>query len=116
MFQKSVPKITDVVIIAQSPTSKVSPVSVRNLSSMLRIFLTVMLMCASAVAQLVPVPRNQQPTSQVPMALPEQPSFHPERVKPDTVVIEIQGICSGVGEGAAKASPCVTQITKDQFL
>jgi hypothetical protein len=83
---------------------------------MLRIFLTAILMCASAVAQLVPVPRNQQPTSQIPMAPPEQPTFHPERVKPDTVVIEIQGVCSGVGEGAAKPTPCVTQITKDQFL
>lgn len=83
---------------------------------MLRIVLTAMLMCASAVGQLVPVPRTETSPSQVPMAPPEQPTFHPERVQPDTVVMEVQGVCSGLGEGAAKPSPCVTQITKDQFL
>jgi len=83
---------------------------------MLRIFLTAMLMCAAAGAQLVPTPRNAPSDSQIPMAPPEQPVFHPERVKPNTVVMEIQGICSGLGDGVAKPSPCVTQINKDQFL
>jgi hypothetical protein len=85
---------------------------------MLRIFLTAMLMCASAVAQLLPAPKNSPAgsSSQYSANPAQQPTFHPERVAPDTVVVEIQGICSGLGDGSSKPAPCVTQITKDQFL
>ena len=85
---------------------------------MLRIFLTAMLTCASAVAQLLPAPKNAPAgqSSQYSASPAQQPTFHPERVGPDTVVVEIQGICSGLGDGSSKSAPCVTQITKDQFL
>ena len=85
---------------------------------MLRVFLTAMLTCASAVAQLLPAPKNSPAgsSSQYSANPAQQPTFHPERVGPDTVVVEIQGICSGLGDGSSKPAPCVTQITKDQFL
>ena len=81
---------------------------------MLRVFLTAMLTCASALAQTAPViPPSSAPN---PPAGIQQPTFHPERVGPDTVVLEIQGVCSGLGDGSTKPAPCVTQITRDQFL
>ena len=57
---------------------------------MLRIFLTAMLTCASAVAQLLPAPKNSPAgsSSQYSASPAQQPSFHPERVGPDTVVVE----------------------------
>jgi hypothetical protein len=78
---------------------------------MLRIVLTCLLVSACALAQSVPA---QAPsTSPVPPA--NQPVFHPENVGPNTVVVEIQGACSGLGDGVIKQAPCVTQITKNQF-
>jgi hypothetical protein len=79
---------------------------------MLRIFLIAMLTCAYGMAQTSPA----TPPSSNPPASPQQPTFHPERVGPDTVVLEIQGVCSGLGDGTTKPAPCVTQITRDQFL
>ena len=77
---------------------------------MLRLFLTCMLASACALAQVAPSQTSNasapHPTTQV---------FHPENVGPDTVVVEIQGICSALGDGTAKQAPCVTQITRDQF-
>jgi len=70
-------------------------------------------MCASAAAQLAPAPAvpSGQKTSQIEV----QPAFHPENVPADAVVMDIHGVCSGLGDGAAKAAPCETQITKKQF-
>jgi len=80
---------------------------------MLRILLIVILTCACGLAQTAPAtPSSSNP----PAAAPQQPTFHPERVGPDTVVLEIQGVCSGLGDGVTKTAPCVTQITRDQFL
>ncbi|HEY2393936.1 MAG TPA: peptidyl-prolyl cis-trans isomerase [Candidatus Angelobacter sp.] len=79
---------------------------------MLRIVLTCMLASACALAQSAPA---QAPSiSPVPPA--NQPVFHPENVGPNTVVVEIQGACSGLGDGVIKQAPCVTQITKSQFV
>jgi hypothetical protein len=78
---------------------------------MLRIVLTCMLASACALAQSAPA--QAPPTSPVPPA--NQPVFHPENVGPNTVVVEIQGACSGLGDGVIKQAPCVTQITKSQF-
>ena len=81
---------------------------------MLRVFLIAMLTCASAVAQTAPVIPPSSASN--PPAGIQQPTFHPERVGPSTVVLEIQGVCSGLGDGSTKPAPCITQITRDQFL
>ena len=78
---------------------------------MFRLFLTCMLACASAVAQMAP----PQTTSAAPVAPAPRPVFHPENVGPNTVVVEIQGICSPLSDGTVTQTPCVTQITKSQF-
>lgn len=77
---------------------------------MLRLFLTFILVSGSALAQTAP--------AQAPASAPVPPvtqQFHPENVGPDTVVIEIQGVCSPLGDGTSTPSPCVTRITKSQF-
>lgn len=79
---------------------------------MSRLLVSSMLMCASALSQTAPL---QQPPNFPKPALGQQQVFHPENVHPDTVVLEIHGVCSGLGDGSTKANPCVTQITKDQF-
>lgn len=81
---------------------------------MLRLFMIATLTCASALAQTAPA--NAPSSAPNPPAGIQQPTFHPERVGPNTVVLEIQGICSGMGDGFTKPAPCVTQITRDQFL
>jgi parvulin-like peptidyl-prolyl cis-trans isomerase-like protein len=81
---------------------------------MLRVFVIAMLTCASATAQTAPV--TPPPSARNTPAGVQQPTFHPERVKADTVVLEIQGVCSGMGDGFTMPAPCVTKITRDQFL
>lgn len=86
---------------------------------MLRIFLTCMLASACALAQ-VKTPQaaptaTPQTSPNTPTPVMMQPVFHPENVGPDTVVIEIQGVCAGLGDGVVKKAPCVTRITKNQF-
>jgi len=71
-----------------------------------------MLMCASALCQTA---TSQQPPNFPKPAIAQQQVFHPENVHPDTVVLEIQGVCSGLADGSSKTDPCATQITKDQF-
>jgi hypothetical protein len=78
---------------------------------MFRIVLICMLASACALAQPAPAPTP----SNVPAPQASQPVFHPENVGPNTVVVEIQGACSGLGDGVVKQQPCVTQITKSQF-
>jgi PPIC-type PPIASE domain len=81
---------------------------------MLRVFLFSMLASACAMAQAAP----PQTTSGAPIAsVPPmaQQAFHPENVSSDAVVLEIQGVCSSLSDGAVKKAPCVTQITKSQF-
>src|SRR6202000_1052507 len=73
---------------------------------------------ACAFAQAPPqTSPQQQPAAALPTPTPVmmQPVFHPENVGPDTVVVEIQGICSGLGDGVVKPAPCVTRITRSQF-
>lgn len=79
---------------------------------MLRLLVTSMLMCASALSQTAP---SQQPPNFPKPATGQQQVIHPENVHPDTIVLEIHGVCSGLGDGSSKADPCVTQITSDQF-
>ncbi len=78
---------------------------------MLRVFLFSMLASACIFAQANPP--QTQPKTPAPQ-IPQQP-FHPENISPDTVLIDVQGICSGLGDGTVKQSPCSTQITKTQF-
>ncbi len=78
---------------------------------MFRLFLTCMLACASAMAQAAP----PQTSSAAPVAPAPRQVFHPENVGPDTVVVEIQGICSPLSDGTVTQTPCVTKITKSQF-
>ncbi len=80
---------------------------------MFRLFLTCMLACASALAQTAPA--SPQTSSTPPVASVPRQVFHPENVGPNTVVVEIQGICSPLSDGTVTQSPCVTQITKSQF-
>lgn len=80
---------------------------------MYRIVLSFMLMCASAMAQIMAAQPGS--TSPKPPAAAAQPAVHPENVTPDTVVLEIKGLCSGLADGHAKESPCSTQITRAQF-
>jgi hypothetical protein len=70
-----------------------------------------MLASACALAQTAPA----QSPSNIPVPQANQQVFHPENVGPNTVVVEIQGACSGLGDGVVKQAPCVTQITKSQF-
>ena len=77
---------------------------------MLRVFLIFILASGSALAQTAPA----QPPVTTPATSATQ-KFHPENVGPDTVVIEIQGVCSPSGDGTVTQSPCVTRITKSQF-
>jgi hypothetical protein len=79
---------------------------------MLRLFAICMLASACALAQSAPSPAP--PKTSVPSTPPQQ-VFHPENVGPNTVVVEIQGLCSNLADGVAKQAPCVTQITRDQF-
>jgi PPIC-type PPIASE domain len=81
---------------------------------MLRFFMIAILTCTSALAQTAPA--NASSSAPNPPAGIQQPKFHPENVGPNTVVLEIQGVCSGMGDGFTKPAPCVTQITRDQFL
>jgi hypothetical protein len=67
-----------------------------------------MLACACALAQ-------SAPTQPKPVPPIQEQTFHPERVGPDTVVVDIQGICSGVGNDATTKSPCATTISRSQF-
>ncbi len=75
---------------------------------MLRIFSICMLACACALAQSAPVQPTPNPAIQ-------QQTFHPERVGPDTTVVDIQGICSGIGNDPTTKSPCATSISRSQF-
>jgi len=75
---------------------------------MLRIFSICMLACACALAQSAPAQPKPVPPIQ-------EQTFHPERVGPDTVVVDIQGICSGVGNDPTTKSPCATNISRSQF-
>jgi len=103
--------LDNVAIIAHSPKIYcINPFA--EGPSMLRLLVTSMLMCASALSQTAP---SQQPSNFPKPAVGQQQVFHPENVHPDTVVLEIQGVCSGLGDGSSKAEPCVTQITRDQF-
>lgn len=77
---------------------------------MLRLFLTLILVSGSVLAQTAPA---QPPAGASAPSATQQ--FHPENVGPDTVVIEIQGVCSPLGDGTSTPSPCVTRITKSQF-
>lgn len=77
---------------------------------MLRVFLTFILASGSVLAQTAA--SAQPPASAPPQATQK---FHPENVGPDTVVIEIQGVCSAAADGTVTQSPCVTRITRSQF-
>jgi hypothetical protein len=81
---------------------------------MRRITLTFILTC-SALAQTAQQPQAAKPAPTPPPLIAQRPEFHPENVRPDTVVVEIQGVCSALGDGTAKTSPCATQITRSQF-
>ena|SRR5579884_81520 len=81
---------------------------------MRRITLTFILAC-SALAQTAQQQQVAKPAPTPPPYIAQRPEVHPENVGPDTVVVEIQGVCSGLGEGTIKTSPCETQITRSQF-
>lgn len=80
---------------------------------MLRVFLFSMLASACALAQAAPQTPSGAPIASVPPQARQ--AFHPESVSSDAVVLEIQGVCSPLGDGVTKKSPCMTQITKSQF-
>ena len=80
---------------------------------MLRVFLFSMLASACAMAQTAAPQSQGAPVASVPPQAVQ--AFHPENVNPDAVVLDIQGVCSSLGDGTVKQSPCTTQITKAQF-
>ena len=79
---------------------------------MFRLLFICMLASASALAQSAPSPAP--PNASVPPTPPQQVS-HPENIRPDTVVVEVQGLCTPMGNGTVKQTPCVTQFTRDEF-
>jgi hypothetical protein len=76
-----------------------------------RLFFICMLASAAALAQSAP-PQSPSNTS---APLPPTQVAHPENVRPDTVVVEVQGLCTPLGNGTVRQTPCVTQFTRDQF-
>jgi PPIC-type PPIASE domain len=78
---------------------------------MFRLFFICMLASVCATAQSAP----PQPSSNTSAPLPATQAAHPENVRPDTIVVEVQGLCTPLGTGTIKQTPCITQFTRDQF-
>jgi PPIC-type PPIASE domain len=103
---------------------KFLPLLLRKVSSsMIRIFISLLLTGAGACAQTAGASQVQAPTQSSPAqptAPPgvQQQSFNPDNVAPDAAVVVIHGVCLNsvpAKTGSAKADSCQTVITKDQF-